>query len=89
MSDAKETAQAIEKASKLKLDEDIASLKASLEVLIATQKSKAKEEVSMKISQVAIDVSKKYIENSLDENMHKELIYNFINDLEKLGAKNE
>jgi len=49
--------------------------------------SKAKEEVSRNIALAAVAVSKEYIENSLDENSHKELIYNFINDLDNMKVE--
>ena len=59
----------------------------SQEKLKQGYESKAKIEVSQKIANASVAIAKQYIENSLDENMHKELIYNFINNLENMRVE--
>ncbi len=81
---AKILAKKIEENSEIKIKEEILNLKSRETALREGYEKKAVKEVSQKVSKAAISVSKEYIENSLDENAHKELIYNFINDLEEM-----
>ena len=85
--DAKEIANTIEEKSQEKLNSELANLDNRTNILKEAHESKAKEEVSRNIALAAVAVSKEYIENSLDENSHKELIYNFINDLDNMKVE--
>ena len=87
VSDAQVIAKTIEEKSEAKLSVELANLDNRTTLLKEAHESKAKEEVSSAIALAAVAVSKEYIENSLDENAHKELIYNFINDLEKMKVE--
>ena len=87
LSDAQEISKTIEEKSQNKLNSEILDLENRTEILKDAHESKAKEEVSRKVAMAAIAVSKEYIEQTLDENTHKELIYNFINDLEKMKVE--
>ena len=87
VSDAQEIAKTIEEKSQEKLNSELVNLENRANILKEAHESKAKEEVSRKVALAAIAVSKEYIENSLDENTHKELIYNFINDLDELKVE--
>lgn len=82
VSDAKNIAQNIETNSETKLAEELVNLKNRETVLKEAQIMKAKNEVSVVIANAAVAVSEEYIKNSLDEATHKELIYNFIDDLD-------
>lgn len=83
VNEAKNLAQNIEDNSKIKLDAELLSLKNRENLLKNEQINKAKDEISIVIANAAVAVSKEYIGNSLDEETHKELIYNFINDLDE------
>ena len=83
LSEAENIAQNIENSSKIKLDEELLNLKNRENLLKNAQVSKAKDEVSVVIANAAVALSKEYIKNSLDEKAQKELIYNFINDLDE------
>lgn len=85
--DAKNIAKSIETKSQEKLNEEISNLDKRAEKLKQGYENKAKVEVSQKIANASIAISKHYIENSLDENMHKELIYNFINNLDNMRVE--
>ncbi len=85
--DAKEIAGTIEENSQKKLQEELNNLETRANILKEGYTSKAKDEVSKKVATAAVAISKAYIQNSLDENAHKELIYNFINDLDKMRVE--
>jgi len=87
LSDAQEISKTIEEKSQSKLNSEISDLENREKILKEAHESKAKEEVSRKVAMAAIAVSKEYIEQTLDENTHKELIYNFINDLENMKVE--
>ena len=82
--DAKVIANTIEEKSKEKLQVELDNLEKRAAVLKDGYEQKAKNEVSKKIANAAIAVSKEYIVNSLDDETHRELIYNFINDLDNM-----
>ena len=83
ISAGKNIAKNIEDNYKTKLDDELTSLKNRENLLHAAQIGKAQNEVSIVIANAAVAVSKEYIKNSLDEDTHKELIYNFIEDLDE------
>ena len=85
--DAKSLAQKIEEQNSVKIQKEIANIENRTDILKTNHENKAKEEVSQQIANAAIAVSKEYIENSLDENTQKELIYNFIEDLENMRVE--
>ena len=87
VSDAKELAQVIAEKSDVKLKAELDNLKERENILKDGYEKKAEKEVFIKISNAAISVSKEYIENSLDENTHKELIYDFINNLDNMRVE--
>lgn len=87
ISDAKNISKSIEEKSQEKLNNEILNLDKRAEKLKQGYENKAKIEVSQKIANASIAISKQYIENSLDEKMHKELIYNFINNLENMRVE--
>ncbi len=85
--DAKSVAQKIEEQNAIKIQKEIEGIENRANILKVSHQNKAKEEVSQKIASAAIAVSKEYIENSLDENTQKELIYDFINNLESMRVE--
>jgi len=85
--DAKVIAKTIKDKSKEKLNAELENLEKRATVLKEGYEQKAKNEVSKTIANAAVAVSKEYIVNSLDENTHKELIYNFINDLDNMRVE--
>ena len=87
VNDAKKIAKTIEEKAEIKLKDELVNLENRSKLLEAGYVSKAKEEISRKISTAAVAVSEEYIKNSLDENTHKELIYNFINDLDNMKVE--
>jgi len=87
VNDAKEIAKTIEEKAEIKLQDELVNLETRTQLLEAGYVSKAKEEISRKISNAAVTVSKEYIENSLDVETHRELIYNFINDLDNMRVE--
>ncbi len=87
ISDAKAIAESIEDKTKNKIEEELAGLENRVKILKEAHESKIKEEISQKIANAAILVSKEYIENSLNEGTHKELIYSFIDNLENMKVE--
>ena len=85
--DAKKIAKTIEEKAETKLKDELVNLDNRSKLLEAGYVSKAKEEISRKISNAAVAVSEEYIKNSLDDKTHKELIYNFINDLDNMRVE--
>ena len=85
--DAKSLAQKIEEQNVIKIQKEVEGIENRTNILKINHENKAKEEVSQKIASAAIAVSKEYIENSLDENTQKELIYDFINNLENMRVE--
>ena len=85
--DAKKIAKSIEEKAETKLKDELVNLDNRAKLLEAGYVSKAKEEISRKISNAAVAISEEYIKNSLDEETHKELIYNFINDLDNMRVE--
>ena len=86
VNNAKEVAKNIEESSKSKLNSELENLETRTKVLEKNQTNKVKEEISQTVANAAVAISEEYIKNSLDEQTHKELIYNFINDLENVGV---
>ncbi|MCQ2957532.1 MAG: hypothetical protein MJ180_01365 [Candidatus Gastranaerophilales bacterium] len=84
---AKQLAKNLEEKAESKLKDELVNLENRANILKEGYESKAKEEITKKIANAAVAVSKEYIENSLDENTHRELIYNFINDLENMRVE--
>lgn len=84
VADAEDIAKTIEEKSQTKLDAELSNLENRTNILKEAHESKAKEEVSRKIAMAAVAISKEYIENALDENAHRDLIYNFISDLDEM-----
>ena len=85
--DAKSLAQKIEEQNAIKIQKEVEGIENRTNILKINHENKAKEEVSQKIASAAIAVSKEYIENSIDENTQKELIYDFINNLENMRVE--
>lgn len=85
--DAHNLSDDIRAKSKEKIKKELANIEERTVALEKAHQSKAKEEVSRKVANASILVAKEYIENSLDEATHKELIYNFINDLDNMRVE--
>ena len=85
--DAYNIADDIKTKSKEKTKNEVANIEERTIALEKAHQSKAREEVSRKVAIASILVAKEYIENSLDEATHKELIYNFINDLDNMRVE--
>ena len=85
--DAHNLSDDIRAKSKEKIKKELANIEERTVALEKAHQSKAKEEVSRKVANASILVAKEYIENSLDEASHKELIYNFINDLDNMRVE--
>ena len=83
LTEAKNTARNIENNSENYLKQELENLKSREKLLNAAQINKAKSEVSIVIANAAIAVSEEYIKNSLDDDAHRELINNFIDDLDE------
>ena len=83
VTEAKNLAKNLEASSQAKLENELTSLKNREILLQDAQINKAKNKVSVVIANAAVAISKEYIKNSLDENTHRELIYNFIDDLDE------
>ena len=83
VANAKETAKNNEEHSSAKLSEELQSIKGRTKFIQDSHRAKAEREVSATVANAAVIISKEYIKNSLDEKTHKELIMNFINDLDE------
>ena len=83
VANAKETAKANEEQSSAKLSKELQSIKNRTMLIQNSQRDKATNEISATVANAAVAVSKEYIKNSLDEKTHRELIMNFINDLDE------
>jgi len=84
---AKDIAKTMSEKAEDKLKKELNSLEERTNILTKGYEHRVQSEVSKNIANAAIMVSKEYMQNSLDENAQKELIYNFINDLENMRAE--